>query len=87
MGKQKTKEEAWVENLISLIRENITIQEVLNRIAKWDNKTDRKKATKLMFRFADSIDEISKKPWLTFGGQKKLIKKYKLQELESVING
>lgn len=87
METQKSKEEDWLKDLKSLIQEGITIQEVINRITKWDNKTDRKKATKLMFRFADCIDEMQKKPWLTFGGQKKLIKKYKLQELESVING
>lgn len=74
-----------IERLKELIREKLSIEDIVGRISKWDNKRDRRDATSLLFRLGDAIKEMEEKPWLTMGGQKKIIIKYRLQELKDVI--
>jgi len=82
MEKVETKDA--IGKLIDLIKRKLTLQEILNHIKTWEDREQRKKASKLIFRLGDCIDEMKRNPALTFGGQKKLIKKYKLQVLKDV---
>jgi hypothetical protein len=75
-----------IDRLKALIRKKLTIQQIMDEVKAWENRHDKKAALKLLFRLADAIDEMQKKPQVTFGGQKKLIKKYKLQELGDILH-
>lgn len=74
-----------IERLKDLIRQKLTIKEIMEAVKKWDDRHDKKTALKLLFRLADAIDEMQRKPYLTMIGQKKVVKKYKLQKLKDVL--